>query len=414
MAVQGPSTLQDAPTPIIRRKITGHVGFSGLPNQVRRKSVKDGFRFTVMVVGESGLGKSTLVNTLFNSTIYIPRDHLHPGEERPKTVAIESIQADIEENGVRLSLTVVDTPGFGDFVNNNECWNPILENIEQRFGDYLAQEHRVRRTKMVDNRVHACLYFIQPTGHSLKQVDIEFMRRLHDKVNIIPVIAKADTMTEDEIVEFKERVLSDLAFHGVRIFRAPIHENDDEESIAEADVIARTIPFAVIGSDRFVRAPDGRTVRGREYLWGVVEVDNPAHCDFGKLRQMLVRTNMEELREHTADVLYENWRTQKLLGMGVTQDPMVFEEINPPARLREERVIHEAKLAKMEAAMKQVFQEKVEVQEEKLRQSEMELYARHKEMKDALSAQWTQLMAKKAQFESGVPESTHRKKTFRA
>jgi len=44
---------------------------------------------------------------------------------------------------------------------------------------------------------------------SLKQLDIEFMRRLHTKVNLIPVIAKADTMTDEEVAEFKERV-SDL------------------------------------------------------------------------------------------------------------------------------------------------------------------------------------------------------------
>ncbi len=30
------------------------------------------------------------------------------------------ISPDIEENGVRLRLTVVDTPGFGDFVNNDD------------------------------------------------------------------------------------------------------------------------------------------------------------------------------------------------------------------------------------------------------------------------------------------------------
>ena len=30
------------------------------------------------------------------------------------------IPPDIEENGVRLRLTVVDTPGFGDFVNNDD------------------------------------------------------------------------------------------------------------------------------------------------------------------------------------------------------------------------------------------------------------------------------------------------------
>ena len=92
---------------------------------------------------------------------------------------------DIEENGVRLRLTVVDTPGFGDFVNNDErfahhfsafwlpsilkrvlSWRPILEDIESRFDQYLEYENKVNRQKVIDNRVHACLYFIQPTGHS--------------------------------------------------------------------------------------------------------------------------------------------------------------------------------------------------------------------------------------------------------
>ena len=43
-------------------------------------------------------------------------------------------------------------------------------------------------------------------SRSLKPLDIEFMRRLHTKVNLIPVIAKADTLTDDEVAEFKARV----------------------------------------------------------------------------------------------------------------------------------------------------------------------------------------------------------------
>ena len=35
---------------------------------------------------------------------------------------------------------------------------------------------------------------------------------------------------------------------------------------------------------------------------------------------------MEELREHTNDILYENYRTEKLKQMGVTQDESVFKE----------------------------------------------------------------------------------------
>src|SRR5690554_3646864 len=85
-------------------------------------------------------------------------------------------------------------------------WKPILETIESRFDSYLEQENRVNRSKITDIRVNACLYFIAPTGHSLKALDIEFMKRLHKKVNLIPVIAKSDTMTNEEIAAFKERV----------------------------------------------------------------------------------------------------------------------------------------------------------------------------------------------------------------
>lgn len=38
---------------IVRRKLTGYVGFANLPNQWHRKSVRKGFNFNVMVVGTS-------------------------------------------------------------------------------------------------------------------------------------------------------------------------------------------------------------------------------------------------------------------------------------------------------------------------------------------------------------------------
>ena len=54
---------------------------------------------------------------------------------------------------------------FSD-IDRSLSWKPIVENIESRFDSYLEQENRVNRQKISDNRVHACLYFIQPTGHS--------------------------------------------------------------------------------------------------------------------------------------------------------------------------------------------------------------------------------------------------------
>ncbi len=65
--------------------------------------------------------------------------------------------------------------------------------------------------------------------------------------------------------------------------------------------------------------------------------------------------------------------------------------------------MHEAKLSKMEAEMKMVFQQKVQEKEAKLKQSEEELYARHKEMRDALEKQRSDLEEKKRRLESGRP-----------
>jgi len=399
---------------IVRRKLTGYVGFANLPNQWHRKSVRKGFNFNVMVVGESGLGKSTLVNTLFNTSLYPPRERKGPSLDIiPKTVSIQSISADIEENGVRLRLTVVDTPGFGDFVNNDESWRPIVDNIEQRFDAYLDAENKVNRMNIVDNRVHACVYFIQPTGHALKPLDVEVMRRLHTKVNLIPVIAKADTLTDEEITAFKLRILADIKYHDIHIFEGPHYEKDDEETIAENKEIMDKVPFAVVGANSEVTNSEGRKVRGRQYPWGIIEVDNEEHCDFVKLRQMLIRTHMEELKEHTNNALYENYRSEKLTSMGVAQDPSVFKEVNPAVKQEEERTLHEQKLAKMEAEMKMVFQQKVAEKESKLKQSEEELYARHREMKEQLERQRQELEEKKSRIESGRPiEKEGKRKGF--
>lgn len=163
------------------------------------------------------------------------------------------------------------------------------------------------------------------------------------------------------------------------------------------------VPFAVVGATSEITSQDGRKVRGRQYPWGIIEVDNEEHCDFVKLRQMLIRTHMEELKEHTNNALYENYRSEKLTALGVAQDPSVFKEVNPAVKQEEERSLHEQKLAKMEAEMKMVFQQKVAEKESKLKQSEEELYARHREMKEQLERQRMELEEKKSRVESGRP-----------
>lgn len=89
-------------------------------------------------------------------------------EERiPKTIEIKSITHEIEEKGVRMKLTVIDTPGFGDHINNENCWQPIMKFINDQYEKYLQEEININRKKRIpDTRVHCCIYFIPATGHS--------------------------------------------------------------------------------------------------------------------------------------------------------------------------------------------------------------------------------------------------------
>ncbi|XP_030671719.1 septin-5 isoform X3 [Nomascus leucogenys] len=248
-----------------------YVGFATLPNQVHRKSVKKGFDFTLMVAGESGLGKSTLVHSLFLTDLYKDRKLLSAEERISQTVEILKHTVDIEEKGVKLKLTIVDTPGFGDAVNNTECWKPITDYVDQQFEQYFRDESGLNRKNIQDNRVHCCLYFISPFGHGLRPVDVGFMKALHEKVNIVPLIAKADCLVPSEIRKLKERIREEIDKFGIHVYQFPECDSDEDEDFKQQDrELKESAPFAVIGSNTVVEAK-GQRVRGRLYPWGIVE-----------------------------------------------------------------------------------------------------------------------------------------------
>uniref|UniRef100_A0A9J7WZC8 Septin 4a n=1 Tax=Cyprinus carpio carpio TaxID=630221 RepID=A0A9J7WZC8_CYPCA len=292
-----------------------YVGFATLPNQVHRKSVKKGFAFTLMVAGESGLGKSTLVNSLFLTDLYKDRKMLNAEERISQTVEITKHTVAIEEKGVKLKLTIVDTPGFGDAINNTESWRAVVDYIDQQFEQYFRDESGLNRKNIQDNRVHCCLYFISPFGHGLRPMDVEFMKMLHEKVNIVPVLAKADSLTPLEIRKMKMKIREEIERFDINIYQFPECDSDeDEEFKLQHQELKDSVPFTVIGSNVQVES-QGSRFRGRQYPWGVVEVENPVHSDFLKLRNMLVRTHMQDLKDVTREMHYENYRAQCIQNM---------------------------------------------------------------------------------------------------
>ncbi|CAG0879233.1 unnamed protein product [Cyprideis torosa] len=310
----------------VRKEITGYVGFANLPNQVHRKAARKGFEFTVMVIGETGIGKSTLVNSMFMTNIYSV-EYPSPSLRVKETVEVETTKVLLTEKGVKLSLTIVDTPGFGDAIDNSNSWQCLSKFVDERYEEYLRQESRVNREPFPDTRVNCCLYFISPNGRRLRPVDVECMKELHDKVNIIPIIAKADTLTPEEVADFKKEIMREIQAHKIRIYDFP----PTTLAASGEQPIKDRVPFAIVGANTYHEV-DGKRVLGRRYPWGVVDVQNMEHCDFLALRDVLIRTHLIDLKEVTDELHYENFRIRRL---GPGTDASLLKSSN----LRPERIM---------------------------------------------------------------------------
>lgn len=151
------------------------------------------------------------------------------------------------------------------------------------------------------------------TSISLKPIDIVVLKKLSDVVNVVPVIAKSDSLTLEERMAFKERIKEEFAFHNLRMYPYDNDEQDEEER-AQNSYIKDLIPFAVVGSEKSI-VVNGRSVRGRQNRWGIINVEDENHCEFVSLRDFLTRTHLQDLIETTSQIHYETFRAKQLLAL---------------------------------------------------------------------------------------------------
>ena len=197
---------------------------------------------------------------------------------------------------------------------HTHSWDPIVKYIKDQHSAYLRKELTAQRERYIqDTRIHCCLFFIQPSGHALKPIDIVVLKKLSDVVNVVPVIAKSDSLTLEERRAFKERIKEEFVFHNLKMYPYDNEELDDEERATNA-TIKEIIPFAVVGSEKAIIV-GGKQVRGRQNRWGVINVEDENHCEFVYLRNFLTRTHLQDLIETTSQIHYETFRAKQLLAL---------------------------------------------------------------------------------------------------
>ncbi|KAJ3156271.1 hypothetical protein HDU86_004035 [Geranomyces michiganensis] len=173
---------------------------------------------TVGVVGDSGIGKTTLVRRLLQSA-EIGKSERIPGIS-PTTVidtfAATTLQpADLPTSEHPWNVMVVDTPGFGLHTDALATIRPVLAYQSRAFqaahADFasrlpfpdLEHYHTVSRHGHMDCALYLVLLRLKP-------VDVEYIKRLGAVTNVIICVVGTIGASKDKIKELKKQILADI------------------------------------------------------------------------------------------------------------------------------------------------------------------------------------------------------------
>lgn len=254
--------------------------------------------FTTMLVGAKGSGKTSFINSLFDQQLVKLSD-----EESQE--AFNVYVSDVDMEGIRRKISIVDTPGFGSTSNDTFIHDSIIVFLRKQFCKYLTEETKINRNPNAeDSRVHAMVYFIPSRCGGLRLSDITFLKKVDRLVNIVLVISKADALTITELKAFKAKVQDQVVENDLKIF------SFHREGMHDADVgleLQKKQPFTVISFDSLKN-----DVNNRVYPWGTPGTMNVDHCDFKILREILLSSYTDILIEETNENLYETYRANVL------------------------------------------------------------------------------------------------------
>ena len=164
----------------------------------------------------------------------------------------------------------------------------------------------------------------------MKELDIHMMQQLHKRVHIIPVIGKADSITQDELEVFKKAVATTLQQNRIETYK-PFSLDAEEKYMTRRGFASwfcnpytaspfcnyalagpgpsmaltrcprcaprlspgpvrytASFPLAVVASTEVITV-DGAPKRVRQYPWGEVDVENPEHSNLALLRDVILR-----------------------------------------------------------------------------------------------------------------------------
>ncbi|KAG6830713.1 hypothetical protein H0H87_007300 [Tephrocybe sp. NHM501043] len=371
--------------------------------------------FLRLLLDTSSISPTATKEQLANVAKFVQGCNGHTSYIRPTSI---DINVDIEGNRKpqSIGLHLVDTPSL-DFKDEKAAeWSlsEILRNVDGRFAEGVEMDWNAQKT---DRYVHLCIYFLDPDqivpppvpgpsaplvprartnsfSHTeqepvilepplttnplllrptLPAAEIETIRRLSARVNVLPVIARADILSNERLAAVKVAIRRDLAEAGIGfgIFdmdttSSPLYQqqmqddhpppknteasngygpnhsgsvpsNGNTPPTSPITPAHLRLPYALISPDMYshsdgvARPPPSRAelvyqytpspyaqtfgfnlIRGkfiRSYRWGTLDVLDPTHSDFLALRAAIFH-HMDTLQKYTREYLFDKFRIE--------------------------------------------------------------------------------------------------------
>ncbi|KAK5717364.1 hypothetical protein LTR15_009258 [Elasticomyces elasticus] len=259
---------------------TGGGGGGGVasPRRIRRR--KDPTPFNILVIGAKNSGKTSFISFLQHSfslpsnqttTHTSPQSsasHLHTSSSKPHTTSSASFTPtflESEIDGERIGLTLWDSAGLEKHIIDLQL-REISTFVEQKFEETFVEEQKVNRAPGVkDTHIHCVLLVLDPVrldgtvaassgggggkggmgggGGSVggglmvegldEDMDLQVLRALWGKTTVIPVVAKADTVTTGHMSFLKRAVWRSVK--GAKLDPLEALELDDEDDEDEEE-----------------------------------------------------------------------------------------------------------------------------------------------------------------------------------
>lgn len=357
----------------------------------KRKTLKKSINFSIMIIGESGSGRSTFINTLCGGNSIVPTSSTINQDPFDKKLSLRHENVELEDNeGHKISLNIIDTPNFANSINCDEDFKIIVDFIRHQYDEVLLEESRVKRNpRFKDGRIHVLLYLINPTSHGLSEIDVKFLLHINKLVNIIPVIAKADSLTPEELKLNKKLILEDLNNYGINYYKFNEYEYEqdyiDDEIVEYNKYLNSLIPFSIIGANSY---QENESSEDEEFLKlrilnpiyaKPINIELPDYNDFTILKNILLITHLNEFKELTHDSIYENYRTEALSGKQFHYNEIEKASLDKKESAEEASYLEKEEQIKLEEERLKKFEERVH---QDLINKRKELLERENELKE--------------------------------